>query len=145
MIADRNIDPQKFCDFMNAASAFFTPQVIPLGISLDEYTKKLMEKGTIAYFEEGEVIVGAVMGYTHDTPDNTSYITQVYILPEFRGRGLSHLLLKEYCTYCAKCGLDQVWLTTKKDNYTAQKAYERAGFFCEGDYKQQTVKYIKQL
>ena len=145
MIADRDINLHKFKEFINAAASFFEPQVQGIGISLNAYAEKLAQKGTIAYFEEDGTILGAVIGYTHDTPDNTSYITQVYVLPECRGRGLSKVLLEEYCLYCLTSGLDHVWLTTRKNNFTAQKAYEKAGFICIGECSEQMIKYIKYL
>lgn len=134
MIADRNINMEKFYSFFSKAESFFQPQIKKQNISLNEYIDKLATKGTIAYIEDIDEIVGAVIGYAHDTQDKTSFITQVYVLPAYRGRGYSRELLVEYCEYCKALNLKGVWLTTRKDNHLAQRVYENAGFVLDYSY-----------
>ena len=145
-IADRNINEEEFMAFINSAAPFFEPQALGQHSTLKQYADKLRNKGTIAYAVKNEKIIGAVIGYTHDTPDNTSYITQVYVLPEYRGQGYSSLLLGKYGEYCKTQCIDKMWLTTRITNSSARRAYEKAGFVEDDSYKSETlVKLINDL
>ena len=117
----------KMFDFMEKTDGFFKNQLIKNQLSIEEYAKKLCEKATITY-EENDEVEGMVIGYTEDTPDNSSYITQVYVLPKYRKKGLGGRLLEEYIDYCEKKKLNSIWLTTDKTNNKAQKLYLSKGF-----------------
>lgn len=143
MIADRNINSNKLSVFIDKAGDFIDVQLVNQGITRLEYADKLQKKATVAYMEENGLIVSAVIGYTHDTPDNSSYITQVYTLPEYRRRGLAIELLQEYFAFCKEHGLSKVWLTTRKENAFAQRTYEKAGFRKDLTFhSEHLVKYI---
>lgn len=92
------------------------------------FSKKLYDIATIAYHTDTYQIVSAVIGYTDNTPDNTSYITLVVTTKDHRGRGLTQKLLTEYENLCIGKGLSGMWLTTAQSNQTAHKAYSKAGF-----------------
>lgn len=146
MIADRNIDRNKLSRFIDRGFDFFSSQLEKHKITINDYVEKLSKKGTIAYIENDREIIGAVIGYTHDTPDNSSYITQVYVLPEYRGNGLVNSLLNEYCNFCMENKLDKVWLTTKKDNLSAQRAYKKAGFSEDKTYENKDlIKFVMEV
>lgn len=49
------------------------------------------------------------------------------IVPRFRGRGFSHLLLKDSLRFCQSLGLKQVLLTCDDDNTASVKTIERSG------------------
>ena len=144
MIADRNFNVEEMTHFLNEMNEeFMTPldaQVSGQGLSMKEYAYKLCSKGTIAYVKESFDLLGIVVGYAHDTPDESSYITQVVVSPKARGKGVCGRLLAEYCAFCGKLGLDSVWLTTEADNHSARKAYEKFGFHLE-DEKEGIVRY----
>ena len=132
MISDRAFDKNELLLFLSKMSnEFRTPlleQARNVGMSLEEYAEKLARLGTIAYERNEGMLIGVVIGYTHDTPDEGSYITQVVVDPRFRGRGICSRLLAEYVRYCEVQGLSYVWLRTGIDNLPARHTYERAGF-----------------
>ncbi|MDR0819699.1 MAG: GNAT family N-acetyltransferase [Oscillospiraceae bacterium] len=51
-----------------------------------------------------------------------------YIAPEYRNRGFGGQLIAHSVDWCNSQGLDKLTLNTGKDNFKAQKCYERNGF-----------------
>lgn len=130
MIADRNMMSEKVLEFLVNVSddLLLDGALAELEISLDAYARKLAEKGTIAYeLEDGRLVCG-VIGYTHDTPDQGSYITQVATLKSHRRRGIAQRLLVEYLDYARHEGICYVWLTTGMEDTADQRLYEKCGF-----------------
>lgn len=130
MIADRTMEPGMVLDFLVSVSDDLPlgEALSGLGISLEEYAKKLAEKGTIAYETENGKVVCGIIGYTHDTPDQGSYITQVATVKSCRQRGIAQKLFEEYFTYAKNVGIRYIWLTTGIENISAQHLYEKCGF-----------------
>jgi len=137
MIAHKNFEYQEMLDFMMKTGDFFQKQVSINHLSIPQYAKKMCEKGTIAYEIRDNIVVGMVIGYTDNTINNLSYITQVFVLPEYRRSGIAGKLLDEYIAYCIEKHLDGIWLTTENYNDKAIKLYEGKGFkkvFYEHEY-----------
>ena len=132
MIADRCFDCPELYSFLIKMDEEFSPslsrQVARTGMTLKEYAKKLACKGTIAYERDGLDLVAVVIGYTHDTPNGETYITQVVVDPRYRGRGICRGLMREYLDYCRVIGLRYAWLTTGEGKRAARSSYERTGF-----------------
>lgn len=130
MIADREVAPQVVYDFLVSVSDDLPlgDALDKMGMSLQEYAKKLAEKGTIAYEMVDDRIVCCIIGYTHDTPDQGSYITQVATLRYYRHQGIAQKLMSEYFTYAKQMSIRYIWLTTGVDNTAAQHLYEKCGF-----------------
>jgi ribosomal-protein-alanine N-acetyltransferase len=51
-----------------------------------------------------------------------------FIAPEYRNRGFGGQLIVRTAEWCRSQGLDRLTLNTGKDNYQAQKCYEKNGF-----------------
>ena len=132
MIADRNINLELLYDFLKEVSKDLTLDISleKMKISLKEYAEKLATKATIAYtLDDKGKIASCVIGYTHDMPDNGSYLTQAATLKEYRKKGLAEGLFKEYLEFAENSGtIKYAWLTTQKTNVSAQKLYEKIGF-----------------
>jgi ribosomal protein S18 acetylase RimI-like enzyme len=60
--------------------------------------------------------------------DDTGHITQVCLLPEFRGRGIGEHLIARAADALASRGFNLLSLTVTQDNARAVKLYERLGF-----------------
>ena len=56
------------------------------------------------------------------------YITDIYVVPAFRGHGVGRLLLDEAERYCRSLGLERLQLHVIASNRQARKAYEAQGF-----------------
>ena len=87
------------------------------------------KKATIAYEKNSNGgISGMIIGYTHDTPDDWSYITQVAVKKSDQKKGIFKKMFIEYEDYVKKLNLKGIWLTTTSLNKAALKAYTHAGF-----------------
>ena len=137
MIYSQNILNSKldFCDFskfiLSNQNEFNTPLSRQVE-DLDKYIQKLYSIGTIAYVQENEIIIGAVIGYTDNTPDHASHISLIVVDKNHRGKGIVGNLLREYEEVCRKKKLHEMWLTTDEKNLSAKKAYENFGFVATG-------------
>ena len=60
-------------------------------------------------------------------------ITEVYVRPEYRGRGVAREMLIFAQEYCKKYTCPQLELLTGSDNTAAQKALPAIGFECDGE------------
>ena len=146
MIANKNFDLNKMIKFMSDSGNFFIEQLHINNLTLEEYANKMCNKGTVAYFEKDGIVQAMVIGYTDNMINNMSYITQVYVLPEYRKKGLASLLLDEYINYCKDKNIDGIWLTTQKDNYSAKKLYENKNFCFDNEYNNELlVKMVLDL
>ena len=60
--------------------------------------------------------------------ENRFYVSSVYVLPSFQGRGIGGVLLAEARRCAREKGLDRIWLGVMVDNSAARAWYERNGF-----------------
>jgi ribosomal protein S18 acetylase RimI-like enzyme len=56
------------------------------------------------------------------------YLSKIGLLPEWRGRGLGHLLMREYLANGASAGFTSFRLDASADNGPAVHLYQRSGF-----------------
>ena len=129
-VADRSFESKRLLSFMKDVDNLYivplSKQAEKVGMTLESYAVKLSAKGTIVYAElsNGELI-GVIIGYTHDTPDDTSYITQVVVKSEYQKLGVFKKMFEEYENYAKKQNMKSLWLTTEKVNYAALNAYQK--------------------
>ncbi|MGB0930897.1 MAG: GNAT family N-acetyltransferase [Chitinophagales bacterium] len=57
-----------------------------------------------------------------------AYLGFMYVLPEFRGRGVNGMILEELKKWCKTQNLTELRLQVYHDNPNAIRAYEKAGF-----------------
>jgi ribosomal protein S18 acetylase RimI-like enzyme len=57
-----------------------------------------------------------------------SYLGFMYVIPEFRGKGINGLLIEELKKWSLTQGIDEVYLDVYNQNEGAIKAYQKAGF-----------------
>lgn len=92
-----------------------------------------------------EINSGKVIGTSWLTIDGRRmYLHHFAILPEYQGKGLSHLLLKESLEYAKLMNL-QIKLEVHKDNYKAIELYKKAGFRYLGDYHVYIIRDLSSL
>ncbi len=132
-IADRSFEKERLFNFMRDVNDLYivplSKQAEKIGMTLEGYAEKLSTKGTIAYAKlSNGAIIGVIIGYTHDTPDNTSYITQVVVKSEYQKSGIFKKMFEEYEAYAKSQNMQALWLTTEKTNNAALKAYQKVGF-----------------
>lgn len=57
-----------------------------------------------------------------------AYLGFMYVKPEYRGKGINKLILKELINWSKDRGISEIRLEVYYDNEPAVKAYEKAGF-----------------
>jgi len=72
-----------------------------------------------------------MVGYCAIKPDYEKrgvFLSKLYIDKSSRGQGISKIFLKEIQEIAKERGLDHIWLTVNKHNYTTISIYKRLGF-----------------
>ena len=84
------------------------------------------EKDRFWFAQSGEELIGAIaiVGQAQETAQLRWFILH----PEYRGLGLGKRLLTEAMDYCKKKGYRTVFLLTTREQQTAIRMYEKAGF-----------------
>jgi GNAT superfamily N-acetyltransferase len=81
---------------------------------------------------EGRVVGGGYarieQGKDYQKFDRYAYLGCMYVLPEFRGRGVNAMVMDELTEWCRSRNITEMRLEVYHNNYTAVKAYEKAGF-----------------
>lgn len=60
--------------------------------------------------------------------DYFAYLGFMYVKPAYRGRGINRKIIEETKNWASKKGIKEVRLDVYEDNYSAVRAYEKAGF-----------------
>jgi len=108
-----------------------------------------LKEGEIHYYDLAEMIVadhvyvvaaeceGVVVGSgyariehakAYQKYERYAYLGCMYVLPEFRGRGVNALVLAALTDWCRSKNITELRLEVYSYNETAIKAYEKAGF-----------------
>ncbi|MEM1124044.1 MAG: GNAT family N-acetyltransferase [Bacteroidota bacterium] len=108
-----------------------------------------LKSGNISYYDlaqliqsdEAEVFVGELDGQiicsgyvkiktakTFLQYDRYAYLGFMYVLPDYRGRGINQLLTQELLNWAKARNLSEFRLTVYDDNLPAVRAYEKVGF-----------------
>jgi ribosomal protein S18 acetylase RimI-like enzyme len=88
-----------------------------------EHVQRHIEENVVLIAEEGGTAVGFALGWPRN--ERVGYVSDLYVRPEFRRRGIARALLKETA---AKLGREFVTLTTETRNSGARAYYGRLGF-----------------
>lgn len=99
--------------------------------SIDAFHRELT-KNKIAFYIVAE-IGGLVVGYAGLwRVEDEGHITNVAVLPEYRGMHIASALLEVMFDTCAKEGILDYTLEVRKSNAPARLLYEKYGFRSEG-------------
>ncbi len=87
----------------------------------------------VAESAEGENVGHIWLGEVRDsyTGARRGYVYDLYVAPDWRGRGLGRALLAEAERRCRARGLKELGLTVSVTNLPARRLYESAGFAVE--------------
>ncbi|MFH2094458.1 MAG: GNAT family N-acetyltransferase [Bacteroidota bacterium] len=104
--------------------------------------RTLQNGGKLIILEENTT--GKVIGTSWLTNDHRRlYLHHFGILPEYQGKGYSHLLAEASVAYAEFTGL-QIKLEVHSENIKAISLYEKHGFKYLGDYLVYIIRDIKQ-
>jgi ribosomal protein S18 acetylase RimI-like enzyme len=113
---------------------------------MKNYLKKQDNKYFLAY--HNSIPIG-YLHVTHDDKKNkdTSYISELYVLDVYRGRGIGKKLVKHHYTYLKRLGIKKSVLTTAKNkNKKTINFYKKLGYkTIEENKKENYVHLSKEI
>lgn len=98
------------------------------------YIRKMVRGGrSVLLVAEDSGVIGYVFGYIKDQPPifrekYVGYISDMYVLPAFRSRGVGQRLMAQAMDFFRAAGLPAVELHASVWNQSALSFYERLGF-----------------
>lgn len=104
---------------------------IPLSnkVNLTVYSQKLLTYGIVLVSINGDIISGLLAGYCNDAENGNAIISLLSVKKEFRGRGISRLLIKKMISECKKAGMNSILVDSV--NPIAVTAYASMGFIID--------------
>ena len=127
-LIDEGISPD--CDIDPELDAFFKKWLVS-----DDFLQLIAE-------ENGKLLSTAAIVYYDLPPSFTNkigvrgYITNVYTVPEHRGKGLAKTLLKTLLDDAKSRGIKKIWLGASK---LGRPLYEKLGFIQQESYMELTL------
>jgi len=110
-------------------------QFVPLlssRVDIEAYAHKIFDNTYRMEAWDSTELVGLVATYCNDSERMIAYITNVSVFTDWAGKGLGSDLLQRTVLHMQSIGLAQIRLEVDRNNVTAMRLYERAGF-CECD------------
>lgn len=88
--------------------------------------RQMAEEGYLYYLLD---VDGEYVGYTAIRADgDTLFLSKIYLLADFRGKGISSRVFDFLEDYCKNNKLKSIWLTVNKNNDRAVAVYKKRGF-----------------
>ncbi|MDI6739173.1 MAG: GNAT family N-acetyltransferase, partial [Candidatus Edwardsbacteria bacterium] len=119
----------------------------PFAFDRDTVTKVLSQARADRYY--GIYIAGKIAGFFMLRGFDQGYAIPAYgvwIAPNFAGKGLAELTLKQAMAVCRVSGIETLMLKVHPENIIAKGIYERNGFVAAGyDEKNGNIIYHKKL
>lgn len=81
-------------------------------------------------FASGEIVGYLVitLGFSMEYGGRDAFVDDLFVRPEYRGKGLGTIALAKGCAVCAELGVRALHLEVERGNAAAQALYRRAGF-----------------
>lgn len=132
-----NVDLPKLSEFLQSlvdAERPFDSTLKEGEIFYYDIQNLIIDKATeVLVVDNGNQIIGC--GYAqirtakaYEKHESFGYLGFMFVSPEFRGKGISNLLLNDLKKWVLSQGITEVRLEVYHDNEAAVKAYEKAGF-----------------
>jgi [ribosomal protein S18]-alanine N-acetyltransferase len=108
----------------------------------DVIEETLSYGGKLLILESDE---GDIIGSSWLTTDQRRlYMHHFCILPEFQGKGLSHMLMEKSMEFVLETGL-QVKIEVHRDNKVAKSLYRKYNFRYLGDYEVHIIRNLNDI
>lgn len=104
------------------------PNLINRGINIDEFSKKLSEKGTVITYQDSDAMKGIICYYANDIVHAVGYISILWIEKQNRHEGIGTKLLDFSLKDMRTQGMKTVLLEVKTENKKAISFYMKNGF-----------------
>ena len=96
-------------------------------VNLKEYAQKIIEKATLFEAWHNDTLIGLIAIYTNPQ-DHTAFITNVSVVKEFTGLGISSSLLHQCIEHLRTKKFLYINLEVNSHNSTAIGLYNKYGF-----------------
>ncbi len=89
---------------------------------------KSMNDGYIYFLAYQEGYFCGYAGVKLDEVGNTVFLSKLYVQKEYRGMGISKILMEAVYDFAKNCNGKSIWLTCNKHNCTTIDIYKKMGF-----------------
>jgi ribosomal protein S18 acetylase RimI-like enzyme len=107
----------------------FTPHLSDR-VNIREYSQKIFDKTLTFEAWSNDVLIGLVAAYFNDIKNKTGFISNVSVLKEFMGIGISSRLMNSVIEYARQQNFNELKLEVHCNNFAAINLYEKLGFHC---------------
>ena len=113
-------------DHLLACDGSFVP-ALSARVDIVEYARKLATRAVTIEAWRDDRLVGLVAAYV-SVPDNSCFVSNVSVLPEFAGKGIARRLLGNLLRHDACAGAETIRLEVSARNEAAIRLYTGFGF-----------------
>lgn len=138
-----NLSLQDLIDIHLACDHDFIPK-LSSRVNIKDYCKKLHDNARIISIHIDNKLAGVLAIYCNDLIKKEAFISSVCISKEYRGKGLSHILITKALELVHKLGFFTIKLEVGKNNLSAVSLYKKYGFR-ELEEKLQTIIMLYEL
>ncbi|HEX5329501.1 GNAT family N-acetyltransferase [Sulfuricurvum sp.] len=100
-------------------------------VDLNSFATKIYTQAISFEVWVDQSIVALLSGYVNDLENKVAYINHVSVLKEFRGKGISKVLLDKFIQYSKDQNFKNIKLEVSENNRTAISLYEKHHFTIE--------------
>lgn len=112
---------------------------------LDKGIKKFLELGNAIGIVLDNHLISFLVLYCRHIETRQAYVCNVYVLPAYRGNGLSGILLEKAFDIAKGKGFNSIQIHVADNNYPAITIYKRHGFIANGKYKKESDKTLIEM
>ena len=120
-------DARTLAAHLRACDGDFHPK-LSQRVDIDEYARRIADRAVRMEAWASSNLVGLVAIYVNSGPDGAAFITNVSVIPEFRGRGLAEGLVASALAHAGGLGFQRVELEVGSEAGPAISLYEKLGF-----------------
>jgi len=113
-------------------------------VNLQEFSKKIFDNTIRFEAWYTDKLIGLISVYYNDFESNIGFINHVGVLKEYRGFGISNILLCNSIKYGQDKGFGNLKLEVSKETNVAINLYKKNGFEIERTYNS-TIQMCKNL
>ena len=141
VISEDNLDAYKamrLTSLKDTPDAFGSTYDRELAFSNDIWKSRISPQGNTLHLlplliEYDGINAGLASGAVHKQDSNSAHLYQMWVAPEFRGKGLGKALLSRIKTWAEELHLEKVLLSVTTSNTNAFNLYKSFGFMAVGN------------
>lgn len=97
-------------------------------LNIEDYVEKIKNRAINYIYEENGKDIGLISFYANDLESKTAYISLIFVLNDFKGKGVSIALINKCIETCCLLGMKQIKLEVSKENFRAINFYKYNNF-----------------